>query len=407
MGGGRWMVLGLLAIALALRLAAVEGMLRVVHEQLPDSQLYEAYAQTIYHGQPYRVGDDGARRPPGYPLFLAVFWWLGGGEGAQRAVLWAQAVLSTMSCGLIWWVAKRWQDCGLPVGTALGALLLTALDPYAIVLAALELSETLFTALLIAAVAIGSVLCRRVCGLPAVLLGVVVGAAVLVRPSCLLLVPIGGILWWRFADDRRTVGRVLGIAALGMLLVLMPWWYRNYRVYRTFVPTTLNVGESLYDGLNPHATGASDMGFLDDARRRAEYLRMSEVDRNRLWWDRAVDFAVSNPGRVLELAAIKVGRFWSPWPNEQRFRSPMVVAATALATIPVWGLALLALCKLPRGFVVVGVVPALYFCAIHSVFVSSVRYRAPAMPLLAVLAGAGFALLAHRFADYRFRHSEG
>ena len=53
---------------------------------------------------------------------------------------------------------------------------------------------------------------------------------------------------------------------------MSPWWIRNYQVAGQFVPTTLQVGASLYDGLNPQATGASDMRFT------TEYHRVQKLD---------------------------------------------------------------------------------------------------------------------------------
>ena len=46
--------------------------------------------------------------------------------------------------------------------------------------------------------------------------------------------------------------------------------------------------------------------------------------------------------------------------------------------------------------VLLALTPAVYFMALHAVFVSSVRYRVPAMPMLELLTGAGLAWLMNR-----------
>ena len=71
---------------------------------------------------------------------------------------------------------------------------------------------------------------------------------------------------------RREAGRAVGPVRQGRRprscsawsSSMAPWWVRNARVYGRFVPTALWMGASLYDGLNPAATGASDMRFLDE-----------------------------------------------------------------------------------------------------------------------------------------------
>ena len=101
-------------------------------------------------------------------------------------------------------------------------------------------------------------LSQRESGLLALLTGVIAAAATLVRPSWLLFLPFAIVC----GMVRGPRGRQVFLGALmlaGFIVVMLPWWVRNYRVTRHFVPTTLQVGASLYDGLNPHATGASDM----------------------------------------------------------------------------------------------------------------------------------------------------
>ena len=43
-----------------------------------------------------------------------------------------------------------------------------------------------------------------------------------------------------------------------------------------------------------------------------------------------------NPTRCLELAAIKLGRYFSPWPNAEEVRSPRLAVLSAVIVIPVY-----------------------------------------------------------------------
>ena len=120
----------------------------------------------------------------------------------------------------------------------------------------------------------------------------------------------------------------------GLIVAMTPWWIRNARLSGRFVPTTLQVGASLYDGLNPQATGASNMDLapepVKDLRRRAasgEVPRDAalEVELDRRFRVAARAFARDNPARVARLAADKLRRIWNLWPNEPSF-SPVFPA---------------------------------------------------------------------------------
>ena len=113
-----------------------------------------------------------------------------------------------------------------------------------------------------------------------------------------------------------------------------PWWVRNASIYGRFVPTALWMGASLYDGLNPRATGASDMRFLEEP----EIWPLDELDQDAELTRRAVAFARDQPRRALELAVVKLGRYWSPWPNAEGFARRSLAAASAVVVVPLLGL---------------------------------------------------------------------
>ncbi len=164
-------------------------------------------------------------------------------------------------------------------------------------------------------------------------------------------------------------------------------------------------GASLYDGLNPEATGASDMSFLADPSLRL----FDEQGQDAVLTHRALDFARSHPGRVIELAALKAGRYWSPWPNASGYRSAVLVAASSLLVVSLYLLLLKGLWirrhDLRAWTLLAG--PMLYFCAVHLVFVSSIRYRIPAEPAALGLAAIGLrSIVVRSGSPFRVRSPE-
>ena len=114
----------------------------------------------------------------------------------------------------------------------------------------------------------------------ALLAGILAGGATLVRPSWLLVAPGCALLYWVVAQRNRHGFYLAVTMCAGLAVALAPWTVRNYRVTGHVVPTTLWVGPSLYDGLNPQATGDSDMDFIEQD---GVYQRMSEYDADRYY----------------------------------------------------------------------------------------------------------------------------
>jgi hypothetical protein len=93
---------------------------------------------------------------------------------------------------------------------------------------------------------------------------------------------------------------------------------------------------------------------------------------------------------VLRLAGVKLRRTWSPIPNVAEYRSGAVATVGAVYTIVVLlgavaGLARLRGRRTARALLWV---PVVYFTLVHCVYIGSVRYRVPLMPLLAIAAAS-------------------
>ncbi len=488
-----WVCLALLLLgAFLLRLAAAIWWQRQLVGPLefffPDSHSYWHLALAIAFAQPYQFGSADAQvfRMPGYPMVLAPVFWLG---GAEVPVLWARlwgALLGVVPVGCCWWLGRRL--FGLAGGWWAG--IIAAVYPEAVAASVWILSEAAFCPvmclqLVVLILAWQSRQTRHRLGyvFGAGLLG---GVGTLVRPSWLWFTPLAA-LWGIVACSKQTGQRestsqrlpgspiseqlssdgsgaglwnrlmMAGLMLAGMTLPLIPWWIRNYRLIGRWVPTTLQVGASLYDGLRPGATGKSQMEFLEEFARsewwllqyRGPAVRMLAPERWRVgqnflkpaassppptpsavplsaepkplpetppptgpeppdgasqpvlweyWLDRALAeealrWASRHPGQVLGLACKKLWRMWSPWPNEPTLAASPLAAVVGGTYLPILLAGFLALGQAARRGkqeVVLLALPALYLSLVHLVFVSSVRYRGPAMLGWIVLA-AGWA----------------
>jgi 4-amino-4-deoxy-L-arabinose transferase-like glycosyltransferase len=385
----------------------------------PDTRIYWLLSETIAAGTTYEVVQWGnnphfALRTPGYPLFLAACRLAFGARVLPVRLV--QAILGAVSVWLVYRLTAQVVSSrrGDPPGRApLLAGLLAAIDPFLVLTSALVLSEALFIPLMLLSLWGMAVLWTpeaEDAGRPqhdwrwALGAGVASGAAVLVRPSWILFPPVMLGIWLAASGrgKRATALRATFLVALGFVAVMAPWWIRNARVYGRFVPTALWTGASLYDGLNPRATGASDMDWFLGA---ADVWPLGEEAQDRELFRRAASFARANPRRTLELAAIKAARYWSPWPNAEGWRSPAVTLASALWSVPLLAAIALGLWDRRRdGRVLVLLAgPLLYFALLHMVFASSMRYRIPAAVPGMGLAAIGVDRLLGRWSPFASR----
>jgi hypothetical protein len=285
-----WFLTAILALALVLRLAAGIWW----QQRLPegkkfgfgDSESYWELGRTIARGQPFEYGPDRLKifRTPGYPAILAPLFLV----SKEPPVFWGRAVsalLSTLAVAAVAVLTSLLFDRA----TALVAAAIAAVYPEAIALGAFVLSEAPFTPLMMLHLVFWA-LAHSTPGHPlrgsraptrsvgrrdesltrsvrttmgwSFAAGIAGGLATLMRPSWMLFLPFAALIGFAAVRDTRKHAIVCLVMLIGLCLTMLPWWARNYRVAGRFVPTTLQVGASLYDGISPMATGASDMRFV-------------------------------------------------------------------------------------------------------------------------------------------------
>lgn len=455
----RRLLAAILLLALLARVGAACGMQWLLDNKLHrqflisgDAEGYWELGKKLARGEAYAVHEPPRRvhRMPGFPAILAVSIRLFG-EHLFPARL-TLAVAGAFAVWLVFLVGRKLS------GDAAGliAAALAAVSPTFVAFSVIELSETAFAAALLVNILAADRLYRLlrsnggwslIAGW-GLLTGASVALGTLMRPSWILAAPVQGLLLiWLAplgAADQKRITRLKSFAAAallggGLVLVLLPWGMRNARVSGHFTLTTFWAGPSLYDGLNPRATGDSDMRFYDEDR-LSEKLSEYEIDRE--YSRRAWEFVRQNPGRAAELAAIKAARYWSIWPNAEQFQNRWLGSVIGAFVLPAFLLAAIGLFRLAQGgcldssalaagglgssprltasdsqqpphcqqvpacalatwpdrvwSIAVLAGPVLYFALLHMLFVSSLRYRLPAEYPLLVLSAVGLVSLWRR-----------
>jgi 4-amino-4-deoxy-L-arabinose transferase-like glycosyltransferase len=371
-----------------------------------DSETYWQLGETIYRGEPYAYGPREYRvmRTPGYPVLLAALMRVTSGAASAWDARVLSISLGCIAVLLTYLVARMMLDAR----AGLIAAAISALAPCAVASSVFVLAEAPFIPVMLGQLAcwwasLTTISPRRALLLAGVA-GLLAGLGVLIRPSWLLFTPFasGAMLLVR---RRRLNWRALQfspafICLLIMAAVLAPWWIRNYQVSGRFIATTLQAGPSLYDGWRPDADGSSDMRFVDDFESRVderpevpakgierEIVLDSEMSRA------AKNWASQNPDRVLQLAAVKLLRTWNVMPNFAEMQSMAMRLAVMLGYTPVMITAGLGAWKFRARWdlLLVCLLPAIYFSALHMIYVGSIRYRQPAMFPLFVLSAAWLA----------------
>jgi hypothetical protein len=377
-------------------------------------------------------------RTPGYPSFLAAVYAVAG-ERPAAAVL-VQLFLSVATIALAYLLARGlW---GARVALLAAALL--ALDVSSLLFSLLPLTETLFTFLLVAALACGAALLTR----PerrrwALGLGLLLATCTLVRPAAYYLaLPVAvGVLVHalRAGWGARAAAWTLALLLLPYCAVIGGWRYRNHRLSGNSAFTQVDATVLLLFRGSAIVARRDGIGMAE-ARARVEAAYDVRPDdprttRDNERWRRAgIALIRQNPGIYARVVAsgvlqtllvpggLTLGRTDSPapepgWRDEARGggavatlrerlarRGPLYSATFALDALLVVATLLAAAYGLARlaarrrisvvDVYLLGVV--LYLLLVHAGPTAGVRTRVPIAPVLALYAARGVAAVLAR-----------
>ena len=417
----RWALVVVLIIAAGLRIAWSWYAAVPPSNSLHDPNFYLLFGEQIARGHgyviPFNQGPT-AYYPVGYPIVLGIVDFVlihTVGDHPIGAAAAVNVVCGVAAVFLVFLIGRRLASDGV----GLVAAAITALYPNLVYHTAAALTETVFIAvflLFVLVVISGPWTERRFEGRRVVVLGVLLGVCVLIRPVAAPLIGalfvvwlLGGFGW------RRAVGysaAVLGVA----VLVVSPWIVRNARVMHSATLST-NTGDNLCMSRHVGANGTFDfnnnacfIGFENVPRPEGETGRDS---RNR---ELAIDFVRDHPGEEVKLWFKRLYQtFRADWDGvwavesygDNEFMSDSTRQALRwigtdyyLATFALSGvgLVLLAVRRSLRdvrwGFVPLAILATVVVPVV--VTFGDLRFKVPALPLFALLSAVPIVALADR-----------
>ena len=243
-------------------------------------------------------------------------------------------------------------------------------------------------------------------------LGALVGLTALTRGEGIFLMALLVLPLMVRKRSLVTKERVkqFGIACAACLVVLAPWMIRNVATFEEFVPLSTNGSEvvvyancdTTYSG---KFLGFWDFGCEERIRERDGEFPGDESQRTNAWRKVGVDYAKDHISELPKVVLARVGRQWDvfrPWQNaefapiEGRNKNGARVGLFSyylLVAFGINGIRLLhkrrvALLPLTSQFLSVTITAAAAY--------GTVRFRAPAEPVLCLLAAVGVAPLLGR-----------
>jgi 4-amino-4-deoxy-L-arabinose transferase-like glycosyltransferase len=364
--------------------------------QSSDSYSYWNAAERLLETGIYSFNKGGnvwyAWRPPGYPFFLAACIAAFGRNPWVPAF--TNIVFYILTSVTVNSIARRIANDKV----AILAISLLAMWPSHIAITGLAATEPL-SILLFAAVLWAFMMCSHRGWYYAAITGMLAGFSALIRPSLLAL----PIVWMLFIvinrHSRQLILLQTALALISMVLVILPWSMRNYRLFGEFTLISTNGGSIFYRANNPLATG----GYTTHGERDLNAYISDEVAHNGMGYAWGMEWIKENPFDFLRLAIRKqaillgtdaTGVYWSlkQGHGETGLTYLVLQAISQVWWIGVWGLTMIGTIR-QRHFLInnsIGgllLLMILLLILIHSVYESGDRYHMPFIGILLVISG--------------------
>jgi len=359
-----------------------------------DEGMYDAVAANIQAGHGLKLDNYyQARVSPVYPVFLAAVYSLAGHDIVLVRFL--QALIGSLTTLVIFFLAELLFN----EKTARIACVLSAVYYPFIQMPAYLMTEVLYTFLLSVTLLLSLLVVRKPGVLNACAAGACYSLTVLCRGTLLgfiVLFAVGLYAAFSVRPAERIAYIMIVIAAV--MIMLFPWVYRNYQIFRGVIPGTNVSGYLLYMGNSPGATGGSG-GFH---ARGVDFFDVSippglnEYEKDRYLKREAVAFIKENPKRAAELALLKFWNMWRPYHAGTRPVSKVIMCCSYVPIVVFACIGVLFSLRDWRRYLLFYLLFAFYI-GVHMVLIGIIRYRYPVEPLLIMFCAYGVTELWRRY----------
>lgn len=350
-----------------------------------DESAYNALAKLIATEGKYYREVETYSRPPAYPLFMGIIYFLFGHNLIFLRI--AQAIIDSLLCMFIYKLCYKLFNNSVALVASLMATF------YFIFIHSITriLTESLFTFILFLAIFYIYKIKEKLSYKNMFILGICFAALALTKGITLLFMPFAAslLLLTHFYHPMplRDVTRKFIFAFIAFLLPLSIWMYRNYIVYRAFIPVSTQTGYALYDSYFPRNGKVFGVSIVDDNVRYAVSLK-SQVKMSRFLAAKTLEFIRHNPLKVLKLELLKVLYFWVPfdWEIMRVGKGLYHFQYVFILPFSVFGIFLL----MRRHPVYLPLyIPIAYLFLMSLAFYGSPRFRMPIEPFLIIFFAVG------------------
>ena len=302
------------------------------------------------------------------------------------------ATFTSLAYAMLPWLATR---LGLPKRAgALAGLVGAAVPLFFWIEVTSQKEAPLSALLLVVGLGVFAELFGRLSISRSLLAGVVWGLALLTLPT--FLVVLAGLfvaLIWHGRRDFAAMLRPAAVLWLTVILLILPWTIRNYRIFHRFIPIRGNMGLELYVSFNPLAGStlhedAALGGFsghpYSTSNACEEFARVGELAMNQVYEQKALEWIRANPMRFSQLVLEDFAAFW-----RMAVPSPLKTVGSELITLfaalGMW----LSIKRYRFAALLLGIALVTYPLVYYIHFFEP-RYRYPLYPICLLLAGVFF-----------------